>query len=74
MLPPEVVAFIEWAAKLDRVKTLALVVQADRAAVVIALMARSAAGADRNAARLFRAILGKADPKLLAAAAEAAGL
>jgi hypothetical protein len=74
LLPPEVVAFIEWAAKLDRVKTLALVVQADRAAVVIALMARSAAGADRNAARLFRAILGKADPKLLAAAAEAAGL
>jgi hypothetical protein len=73
-LPPEVVAFIEWAAQLDKVKALALVVQADRAAVVIALMAKTAAGVDRNAARLFRAILGKADPKRLAAAAEAAGL
>ena len=73
-LPPELAAFVEWAAQLERVKALAMVVEADLVVVVVALMARAVAGVDRNAARLFRAVLGKADPKRLAAAAQAAGL
>ncbi|MFL5254859.1 MAG: hypothetical protein ACJ8AI_18595 [Rhodopila sp.] len=42
--------------------------------VAIALLAKAASATDRNAGRVFRAVLGNADPAMVEAALRAIGL
>jgi hypothetical protein len=73
-LDPQLVALIMSASRTEAVEELARTVGASSVAVVIALLARASAGNDRNAARVFRAVLGGADPDQMHAAAQAMGL
>jgi hypothetical protein len=62
------------AALVEEVKKLAATLGVDAHAVVLALLAREEASSDRNAARVFRAVLGKADEAAIANAAAVLGL
>jgi hypothetical protein len=69
-LPAAARALIAWASELDTVKRLATAIHATPETAAVGLLARLSADVDRNAARLFRAILGRAAADLLAAATQ----
>lgn len=73
-LPGDILTLILTAANTKEVAVLARSLQTGAVQVVLALVAKAAADADRMAARLYRAILGKADPALVEAAERATGL
>ena len=73
-LPPDMVSSVAAAATVTAVSGLAREMRVNAVAVVIALLAKMAADTDRNAARIFRVVLGKADPAKVEAAMKAVGL
>ena len=72
-LPTDLVLLMEAASGLDAVIELARALGIDAVVVVIALLAKTFADTDRRAARVFRAVLGKADPAKVDAAVKAIG-
>ncbi|MGI4941156.1 MAG: VIT domain-containing protein [Janthinobacterium lividum] len=73
-LDPAVAAALRRAAQALEVRALAAAVGMDPLVVTVALLAGAAALAHRGAARLFRALLGTADPRALEAVRRAVGL
>ena len=73
-LDPAVAAALRGAAQVPEVRALAAAMGLDPLVVALALLAGAAAPAQRGAARLFRALLGAADPGPVEAARRAVGL
>jgi hypothetical protein len=73
-LSPAQLAIIEEASKFEAVAALGVAVKAAPVVVVIALLAKIAGDSDRNAARLFRAVLCGADQERVAAVMRELGL
>ncbi len=73
-LDPAAAAALRWATQTPEVRALAAAIGLDPLLVAVALLAGAAAPAHRDAARLFRALLGAADPGSIEAARRAVGL
>jgi hypothetical protein len=73
-LPSHMVPEVLAASNLDEVRALALALDISPVPVAIALLAKAASATDRNAGRVFRAVLGNADPAMVEAALRAIGL
>ena len=73
-LPSALVPLATRASRLDPIATLASLLGVTPLAVVIALLARTMANGDRNAGRVFRATLGRAEAARVEVAAWAVGL
>ena len=73
-LPAGVIPEVTAAALVPEVVLLATTLNIDAACVVIALLARAYADGNRSAARVFRAVLGKAPAEQVDAAMKALGL
>ncbi len=71
---PAAAAALRWATQTPEVRALAAAIGLDPLLVAVALLACAAAPAQRDAARLFRALLGAADPGSVEAARRAVGL
>jgi len=72
-LPPDLIAWLTAAAAHGEVKALAQALGAPPLAIVIALLAWAERDTDRAAARIFRAVLGHANPAAIDAARRALG-
>jgi hypothetical protein len=74
ILPPDILATLHAVAQRAEVRQLAAALGIPAEVVALALLARAEAAADRGAARLARAVLGKADPLQVEKAALLMGL